>query len=575
MTMRLALLLATTLLCPPALAQSIPAIGTSGRATGQLPPAGTPESTRVDLGIALGTKADAVGGVLTNPTINGGTWQNPIIAGGTFSATPAGGSVSLALASMLGYVDNIFAYGAICNDNIANAAADTRAIAAALAHRATLGGDVYIPPSLGCRINATLSVQNLVHLVGDNVSSAHLHAAAANLNMVSIDGSGSGLRGMEINPSTLATATSGTAVSTTALASNAEIEDVNINVPCHGLDINGNTITARRVYINLVLGAGCAGVRVGNLTTGANTVNTRLFDVTVAGYSGNQPDAGLEILDSGGLLADQVSIAFAGTIIRPGHNQVVEWFKASHSHLADTTPTTGLVIDTADSSGAVQGLTFVDDWISSSTTGFGTTIANSGGGKVDGVHFSHLQAYNNASTGLVNSGGSHVTVDDSYFCGQAGAAGDITVSVGFSIAVRGTAFGKCDGFAPNGSAVGITLQGSNPNVVITGNDFSASTVPISGNPIGDSVVSENTIVSTEGITVASAATIALINASETYVITGTATINTMTGGWGGRKVKLLTSGAVTFTGGNICAPYTSPAGAGLVAASYFGCWYLK
>ncbi len=59
-------------------------------------------------------------------------------------------------------------------------------------------------------------------------------------------------------------------------------------------------------------------------------------------------------------------------------------------------------------------------------------------------------------------------------------------------------------------------------------------------------------------------------------LTGTTGVSTIQPVWDGRQAMFITKdGAVTFSGGNICQPFTSAAGA-MVRAYFDGqCWYLN
>jgi hypothetical protein len=140
------------------------------------------------------------------------------------------------------------------------------------------------------------------------------------------------------------------------------------------------------------------------------------------------------------------------------------------------------------------------------------------------------------------------------------ASCDLTGTGAFGIAVTGTAEGmtlqgnRFQDLASLGSTTNyaITLAADVTNSIISGNNIGSMQ---SANMLVQSGTNSNLIV-TGNVTrdapnaVASASTIAIPNnIPPLFQVTGTTAIDTMTGGWLGRTIQVLTSSAVTFNAG--------------------------
>jgi hypothetical protein len=495
----------------------------------------------------------------------------------------------------------------VCAGDPAKAAEDTAAIRAAIAAQASWkalaedqmdghshGGGMVQLPAGACFINSTIVLPANVRLVGRGKSTTHLFAAVANLApMVLIEGDWAGVYEMEIIPSTIGslpngtfTSTSGTAIGFSPSCFGGEVADILIFAPCNGIDINGNTVKVKRVYVHAVQGKGCNGIRIGNLGSMSNTVDSFVTEVTVDANLADPPANGLLIQDSGGLLMSHTSIVLTGTLIKPGLNQQVIWATVSDSYMGDTTNRSILTIDTAHSSAQVRGLSFNNIWTSSSTAAFGVNILNSASGIVSGLHFSQLRAFNNANNAFQNLGGDSVTIDNSHFCGGAGGdTSDVVVGVGMGITVRNSAIGgPCDGFA-SVPAVGVNFIGNNTASIVTGNDFTGVSHPINQLPGGNSIISGNSILSTHVPSLVVTPTGALVEAPfygfDNYHVetngSSATEVKRMPGGWNGRKVTLFSDKEIVFGPGEcFCAKAAFRSAAAPIQATYLGsCWALK
>jgi hypothetical protein len=441
---------------------------------------------------------------------------------------------------------------------------------------------VLIPPSFGgCNLYSTIAIPARTTLTGAGITASHLLAAVRNLSpALQFTGDGAAIRDIEIDSSSAGPNVRGTVVET-GNHSSQRIENVQIDGPCIGVDINGNTTWVDRLVVNNIQGSGCGGWRVGTQTTFAGTVGARVTNSVVGGDSGSA-SFDQEILDSGGLYEanDDLLLAGVGTEVNPGANQEVDWAFFSNTVLGDSNTTAALVLDTRDPSGVIKGLECVGCWAASqsSTSGSNIFINNNGRGTVVGIHFVGLRDYNSAGNGAVVNDGSNIYFESSRFCGIAGTS-DILVANGvngFKVS-GGVVGGQCDSFKSVGAVHGIVLAGSNNDVQIVGVDFSGVEIPVSGTPVGNSVVSSNIGLDSAPQTLASASSISLNPPYPVWRITGTSTIKMITGGWSGRAVTIIpTGGPIHFaTGGNICTRLTSANNTPVLAIYADACWYLK
>jgi len=389
--------------------------------------------------------------------------------------------------------------------------------------------------------------------------------------------------------------TSGAAIATSTTSIDDRLEKLMIWNNCDGIELNGNTITVNLTNIYNFNGSGCAGIKVGNLGTNASTTDMR---VTNGNIYGAGSAVGMMILDAGGLYLDGNDIGGAmlyGTEICPGTNQGVWWLFATNTVLGDTTTNNPLHIDTCAASASIRGLKFDGTWTANNTTGPGININNLDGGTEDGIWFiGHRQMGGGSSqtnvdgidigvTGTVVD----VSFDGSHVCGgsTSGAGTGIYFGTGAGgFAVRGTQINQNCGGEGGTLAAAIGLN-SNANVTIVGNDLCGNTKPVSGTPTSNSVVEANRCLNSTTESVASATSIALLDPNMVWNVTGTTTVENITGWWlGMTPIYFVTpTGAVTFsTGGTspnaICNSVTSSGANSLVSAFYVpavGCWAMQ
>lgn len=445
------------------------------------------------------------------------------------------------------------------------------------------------------KISKNLTFSGPVHVFGvgagwDSVSwdkSSCLVAGAANVLFFQLY-SGSTLKDFAIlaggiNPSspTITNASGKYAIGIGSVSS-VRIEGLWIDHACIAIDLNGDAQVVDKTYISKVGGSGCEGVRVGNFTTGAGSVDNRIMNTTIQGDQSNPPDANLLVLDAGGLFLDHDDFLYGtiGTKITPGANQQVIWLYADGTALGDTTVNQGIYINPTASSAQIKGLNFTDSWASSTSSGDEISILNTASAtKVTDFNFTGFRAYGMPGNGItVGSGVLNVAIGGaSDFCGYGGNGVNLQSGVTNFSLVGSRVSPTCAGLSGAGT-VAISFGGSNSAVTVTGNDFTGNTGFITGTPTGASVMGSNNGIDTAVATFATAATVTLGSRPIAH-LTGTTGVSTINGFWNGRVVTLITtSGAVAFsTGGNICNALTStqnvPVQATYDATS--ACWYLK
>ncbi|WP_240156830.1 glycoside hydrolase family 55 protein [Burkholderia sp. Ap-962] len=532
---------------------------------------------------------------IANGSINGGTVSGlsaPIgfASGGTNATTSLGvtsniqfkntgtGSVMRSVQDKLADIIDVADFGARCN----GVADDTAAINAALTYVGNRGpGTVRMSNKTApCMISGTLTIPAGVTLSGSHGQSAGIAALLPNINpLIALTGNGSALRGTYINAAVSGTAnTSGTAIAMSDVVGGV-IDDVYLQGPFIGVDLNGNQPLLSNSIINGISGTGSIGIRVGLLTNSANTVDARILHTTVVSATASPADANLVVLDAGGLIMESSDLILAkiGTLIAPGANQHVLWTSFSNTYVGDTNTQYALKIDTASSSATVYGLQCNGCWTSSAGLD-NILVTNTAGGGIAGLYFIGLRNYSSHGNGAHLHAGSNIAFDSSHFCGNSNGGANIIVDAAITgLAIRNSDLGAgCGGLFSTTPSFAILLGALTTQAVITGNDLTGPTNAFGGSPAGNSVVANNIGLDTAPSSVVSAASINL-GVAPVAVISGTTGINTIQPTWNGRTVTLITKdGAIAFgTSGNICAAFTSTQNVPVTA--YFGgtCWYLK
>lgn len=202
-------------------------------------------------------------------------------------------------------------------------------------------------------------------------------------------------------------------------------------------------------------------------------------------------------------------------------------------------------------------------WASSTSGQAGIHLDSAGGGAIHGFLCTASEVSGNATNGLQVDTGDSIGISNSTFSNDGGTG--IALNAGQFISITGNRIGNgFSGFGGGATEVfGVYHPGVATNVTITGNIFNAlSTTPINLATTATALV----IAGNQGIddiapvAVASGTTVTISNATQTYSVTGTTTVTTISGAnWTGRTLRLIKTDAGSVTiggGGNIPLAHT-------------------
>ena len=242
------------------------------------------------------------------------------------------------------------------------------------------------------------------------------------------------------------TNTSGAAINMheTSDIKNITFSFIQMNRPCIGLEMNGNTVTVDHGMFTQISGSGCGGIRVGHYTKQGVTVDPRISNTVIQGCGPTwapcnvggvttPADFGIRVEDSGGLAltSNDVLYTYDGTVVFPSGQQLVIFTYATDNVFGDTVVDTPLVIETGapgnNLQAGVQSFYATNSWAAAytSTTGApGILISNTGSAPFfNGFSFNQQRIYSISGNGIVVAGsGSYGTVQGSI------SAGELTVS---------------------------------------------------------------------------------------------------------------------------------------------------
>lgn len=540
------------------------------------------------------------GQVLTGAALNamqqgfvntsGGKLTNGTISGGTASGTDTTAADSLASGATTTrthgahFADhyNVLDFGAKCDGSTDDTAAFNAATTAAYKNATDTAQVVEIPP-LSCAYAGAIAVPAHVDLRGQGLLSSKMVPTSASASIVLSGTSATAERFLILHNTQYSTGVDIDASTNTPFK--ARVSHVDINNPCIGVDISGNSIIVDHARIDGTAGASCYGIRVGHNTTAAETVDPRITDTTVA--SSSTAGAGMLIEDAGGLYLSNNDVigGAVGTYFHPGVNQQITWTFGSNTVLGDTTNGPAALFDTADKSALIKSLSFLGPWASNAQSAQGINIKNTAGGTIKGVHFIGARLFTNGLDGVdVAASVTGFSFEHGEICGGGAGYSGIYLNPGVTkFRIIGNDISEtCEGWSSN-VRIGVNLGGSNDEGIVAENDLTGLTTAMaitSPPPTANLLIKNNLPGATQSAAIADAATLGLATGQETYAITGSGTsITDMTGAWNGRHVMLYSSSAQTFaTGGTsgsaMCANYTSTANVP-IEASYYGCWYLK
>lgn len=469
-------------------------------------------------------------------------------------------------------------FGAVCDAT----ADDTAAVQNALSFaNPTFSAIVLLPPGGLCKITSTLVLSQGITLRGAGMFNSGLTAGTSNLTMISVIGNSAAIENMYIDMLVGSTPnTTGTAIST-ATITYGRFENLILKGPCYGIDITGSFSVVSNVIMENVVGSECVGMRIGHNSVSAASTDIHVDKTLVYSDPLDPAYACFVIEDAGGLFLSESDAIWCtyGTRITPGANQSVAWATLHDTYLGDTNASHGLVIDTGAATAIIQGLSCNNCWASSSTAGDGVWIGNSNAGIVSGLSFNQLRAFTNGLNGFsVNAAGiTGIALSDSHICSYGMTSSGFYAAFGAGdFAIKDTEIRPACANRPSSGGNGLFLSGSNSSVRIGGLNLRGNLTESVGTPTGDSFVGAISDLDNNSLPIASAATLTLVALYKNWIVTGTTGVSTITGNWNGREVRLITpDGPILFTGGNICATYTSVQNVPILATYLGSCWYLK
>jgi len=380
-----------------------------------------------------------------------------------------------------------------------------------------------------------------------------LIAATTNLTLLTLPG-GSVIDGLCIQMGS--GNTSGVAIFM-GTGSQGKVRDTQINTPYVGIDVTGNGTEQNVATVldgNVVFDPMFAAFRIGVNSSGGNTVDTRVINNGVVGAPGNSA-TGLLLLDDGGSFTANNDIfqLNIGTKTFPSSGQVVNGFFSGI--LGDTSYTYDAVID--ENGGVVNFFLADKSWVSSNL-GQSFLIQQTGsGGGVSNITLHNqpifLHGGSGSQIGLDIEGGEHIQVMGAIVCAETNAPNGVGIKLAAAasyVDFTGVKFGNCGGTLNAGYSIATGAT----DFTMTGGDFgNAVTTPISWTPSSNgadiATIGQNLGIDSATPTVASATTIAApING--TVFISGTVSIQNITGGWSNRQMTLIALGGFNLvTGG--------------------------
>lgn len=501
---------------------------------------------------------------------------------------------------------------------------DTTCFQAALTAAGLIGGTIEIFPNALFYITSTLSDGGrpvIIH--GNNPTNGNDNGACtsgftdvaagvpSNINLLMLNGTGSKIdHTCFLMGAASSQATAGAALTIGAASgSKAANQSATFNVikfPYVGIDVGGATgggvgqngsTSATSLYNNWVVSPSGWGIRVGFSSDNSSTVGVRLDNNniscagTLATYAVALYDAAIDDYSGNDLNTCQNGLGILPGTVAGSSQFVLGFFKGV---VGDSNSVHQLLIKPQTTNGKAIYLSFTNFWAAANQGASGSTIMvdNTAGGTISNVSFTGGTAH-----GANNSGGPQNVFDIE------GCVSGISI-VGNNIAADGGGNNdtgvydnnQCEDtlinsnkFTPNLGQLQIGIHvasTASPNgTTIVGNNLSTSAIPIQFDPtVINFVMTEasNTPLSSNSQNVAVASTIAAPMLDQ-FFLTGSGTVNVMTGWWQTREVRMRvnTSGVVFASGGGtggFCSALTTSAAAQIVEAWWnpnLSCWDLK
>lgn len=283
------------------------------------------------------------------------------------------------------------------------------------------------------------------------------------------------------NTSGWAISASPTSTGANPVVSNMTFEGLQIDYGCGGIDVGGWYWMIDRVTMtNMAGGTGCYGIRAGHNDINGSTIDPIISNTKIiSSFTDARLDNGIRIEDAGGLTITYTDINYTniGTVIKPGPGQQVTGTFFHDTVLGDTSINSGLTIDAGGPTAVVQEFQCNGCWASSTQSGNGINIVNTGGAAAfAGFHFLGTRVYNNNQIGVLLNAGTDIDFEGAHICGNNGAAGShagINVAGGVNhVRIRGGAIGgTCDSLSTTQGSGIIFPGGTNTNVLIQGVDL--------------------------------------------------------------------------------------------------------
>jgi hypothetical protein len=506
-------------------------------------------------------------GATVNP-LPGSVWT---YLGATFGAdwvapaTPATGGLTTAIS-----------FGAKC-DGVTNDAPALNSGTAAIA--AAGGGVLFMPAGKTCAVAASVTVPSNVKLMGAGFNSA-IKALTANMTVISITGSYSGLESLQILCSTGVASTSGNCVNIAAVQREILLRDFRIYEPYTGIATTSSvlvTIKDGYIYDPTPTTGRCMLINGGN--------NQVISNVFCQGKSqAEQPQFGFEIQATQGIWLNNVQALWAGNAmyLDPGDGQVITWVFDTQSAY-DTGSGNGIAI-VPSGTGSVRGYYCMGCWTSTMQIS-GVVVAGGGSTAVDDVHFVGHRSFNNQQHGFTVAAVQNLVIQDSSICGNSGSSSGTYDGIKMvdttHVMIQGNTIGNCAGFGGGSQHAGVNVDGvTTDQLSVIANRLSGNVVPgsISNFDWGKIAVIRDNMGWDDQLPAVATATSITLPLNPTLSLTGTTNVQNITGGWQGRQVWILPTGVFQFVGGGtsglgIGNPFTTQANVPVLATFVGTAWW--
>lgn len=492
--------------------------------------------------------------------------------------TPAlaiGATAVAMLPNPLGLVKNaINDFGAVCDGTTDDAPKFNRGTTA-LGDAG--GGDLVIPAGLTCAVDSTIIVPAGVRLVGFGHNASHLVAKSPNLTLLTLNGNDAGVTGLEINSSAAGTNSSGATVNIAPHLSRILISNNKIIGSFDGITTSTSVLVSiinNYIYAPTPVTGACIKITGGN--------NQVLINNFCQGIdSSHQPRAALEVTATEGLWAWNMQGLWSGqgAIYIPGPSQAVTWvFEGASAY--DNGTGNGILLQ-PKGGGSIRGYSCVQCWTSTMANS-GVAITQDGASTIDGVSFQQHRSFNNQGLGFNVIYAKNLQLNGGAVCGNSGASpGTLDgISLGANVdgaIIQGMRIGDCVGTIAAIQRNGIDVANGANNLNITGNDLRGNKRPLDLLIASSSFAIVNSNIGVDDqIPALTASAVVALPPNPIILMSGTATIRHLNGGWQGRALTILPLSEIQFaTGGNISNAETAKPNVPITAMMAGTSWYLK